>query len=215
MQNRVLATAAGLGEHRSLNVDAPNYTMMHPYSSKTVQMSKGELKGPQANTELTMHVRATEPRPVLAHSTLSAQGPGKPIQSLMQAFSRCGAGRLDEPLMVQVVQPELVGDVCCGHCIRHILLVGKNQNYRLTQFVRPQHLVELLAGLLHASMIVAVNHEYQPLRAVVVLPPHGNYFVVPTNVPHLAVQYRRNTDENYCFGSFGLCEIQGFPDALF
>ena len=87
--------------------------------------------------------------------------------------------------MPQIVQPELLRDFRCGHCIWQILLVGEDQKHRITHLVFIQHFVELLAGIFDAIPVIAVNHVDQAVRTLVVVAPERSNLVLATNVPHL------------------------------
>uniref|UniRef100_A0A6B0UME6 Putative secreted protein n=1 Tax=Ixodes ricinus TaxID=34613 RepID=A0A6B0UME6_IXORI len=43
--------------------------------------------------------------------------------------------------------------------------------------------MQLLARLVYAVAVSTVHHEYEPLRARVVVPPQGPYLVLSTHVP--------------------------------
>ena len=52
----------------------------------------------------------------------------KPVQTFVEAFTRCCASRLNEPVALAAdgVESKLISYFCGSHCIRQILFVGKN-----------------------------------------------------------------------------------------
>ena len=65
-----------------------------------------------------------------------------------------------------------------------ILLVGKDQENGLSEFILVQHALQLLAGLDDTVAIVAVNDENDALCVLKVMPPQRTDLVLATHVPH-------------------------------
>lgn len=93
-------------------------------------------------------------------SRLAGNGVGQPIKALVQPLTRSGARALNVPVwwqrvwmrlsfttrdlfstipiplaLTQRVQAQLVSNLCGTHSIRQILLVGKHQQYSITQLI--------------------------------------------------------------------------------
>ena len=64
------------------------------------------------------------------------------------------------------------------------LLVGEDQKHRITHLVFVQHLVQLLARILNAISVVAVNDIDQAVRALVVVAPQRANLVLATHIPN-------------------------------
>eukprot|EP00413_Alexandrium_margalefii_P026231 CAMPEP_0204574040 /NCGR_PEP_ID=MMETSP0661-20131031/40364_1 /ASSEMBLY_ACC=CAM_ASM_000606 /TAXON_ID=109239 /ORGANISM="Alexandrium margalefi, Strain AMGDE01CS-322" /LENGTH=268 /DNA_ID=CAMNT_0051582527 /DNA_START=42 /DNA_END=849 /DNA_ORIENTATION=- len=109
----------------------------------------------------------------------------QPVQALVEAIAGSCARRLDKPLAVsQVVQPQLLSDLCGSHGVWQVLLVGKHQEYGIAHLVLIQHLRELLPGILNAVTVVAVNHIYQAIGSLVIVTPKGSDLVLSANIPN-------------------------------
>jgi len=110
---------------------------------------------------------------------------GHPVQALVEPIPRGRACRLDEPLaMPQVAQTKLLGNLSCCHGTRQVLLVGNDEQHCVTHLVVIQYLRELFARILGAVPVVAVNHEDQTLRILVVVPPQSADLVLAADIPH-------------------------------
>jgi len=109
---------------------------------------------------------------------------GEPVKTLEQTVTRGGASGLDVPLALpQAVQTQLVCNLSDGHGIRKILLVGKDEQQGVPEFILIEHALELLAGLGHTVAIVAVNDEDNTLGVLEVVPPKGADLVLTTDIP--------------------------------
>lgn len=67
---------------------------------------------------------------------------------------------------------------------RQILLVGKNQEQGVAEFVFVQHALQLFPGLDNTVTVIAVNHENDPLRVLEVMSPERTDLVLTTDIPH-------------------------------
>lgn len=67
---------------------------------------------------------------------------------------------------------------------RKILLVGKDQENCVTEFVLVQHALEFLPGLNNTVAIVAVDDENDTLSILEVVPPQRSNLVLTTDIPH-------------------------------
>jgi len=75
------------------------------------------------------------------------------------------------PLAVaQAVQTKLVSNLGCTHCIRQILLVGKDEEEGVAQFVLIEHALELLTRLRDTLTVVRVNNKDNSLGVLEVWP---------------------------------------------
>ena len=86
---------------------------------------------------------------------LLLQSRREPVETLVQTIASGGTACLDVPLSVtQAVQTELVGHLGSAHGLGKILLVGEDQQDRLSQLVLVQHAVKLVAGCVRASTTI-------------------------------------------------------------
>ena len=67
---------------------------------------------------------------------------------------------------------------------RQILLVGKNQEQGITEFIFVQHALQLFPGLDNTVTVIAVNHENDTLRVLEVMSPERTDLVLTTDIPH-------------------------------
>merc|ERR1719436_2192162 len=116
--------------------------------------------------------------------SLLAEGAGQPVKALVQPVTRRRTSRLDEPLAVShVVKAQLLSDLCSRHRIWKVLLVCEDEDHRIPHLILVEHLRKLLLRVLGAVTVVAVNHEDQPLGALVIVAPKGADLVLATNIP--------------------------------
>ena len=74
---------------------------------------------------------------------------------------------LDVPCpLTEAVKTKLVGDFGSIHRVRQILLVGEDEEQRITELVLVEHPLELLAGLRDTFPIVGVDDEDDTLRVL-------------------------------------------------
>lgn len=100
------------------------------------------------------------------------QGSRQPIQALVETIAGGSTARLDVPSSsTEVVETKLVGHLRCAHRIWQVLLVGENQENRLSQLVLIQHAVQFIASSINTVAIVRVHHEDETLSILVVVPP--------------------------------------------
>jgi hypothetical protein len=67
---------------------------------------------------------------------------------------------------------------------RKILLVGKDQEKSITEFVLVQHALEFFTGFNDTISIVGIDDEDDALGVLEVMSPQGSNLVLPTHVPH-------------------------------
>jgi hypothetical protein len=67
---------------------------------------------------------------------------------------------------------------------RKILLVGKDEEESVAEFVLVQHTLEFFTSLDNTVSIVGVDDEDDALSVLEVMPPQWSDLVLPTNVPH-------------------------------
>merc|ERR1719411_1958805 len=118
------------------------------------------------------------------HLPLAGQSAGEPVQAFVKTIARGGASRLDEPLPAQIVQAQLLCHLGCSHRIWQILLVGEDQENRITHLLLVQHLGQLLTGIFGAVTIVAVDHIDDAVRACEVVAPEWANPVLAADIPH-------------------------------
>lgn len=113
-----------------------------------------------------------------------AEGGGKPLETLVEAISRGGAGGLNVPAaMSQAVKAELVGDFGSVHGVGKILLVGKDQENGVAELVLVEHALKLFAGLNDTVTIVAIDDKDDTLGVLEVVSPEGTDLVLTTDIP--------------------------------
>jgi hypothetical protein len=81
------------------------------------------------------------------------------------------------------VKTEFVGDFSGVHGVWQILLVGKDQEKGITEFILVQHALELFPSLRHTITIVRVDDENDSLCVLEVVPPEGTNLVLASDVP--------------------------------
>ena len=64
------------------------------------------------------------------------------------------------------------------------MLVGKNQEQGITEFIFVQHALQLFPGLDNTVTVIAVNHENDTLRVLEVMSPERTDLVLTTDIPH-------------------------------
>lgn len=64
-----------------------------------------------------------------------------------------------------------------------ILLVGKDEQKRISEFILVQHSLELLAGLADTLSVVGIDHENDTLGVLEVVAPEGADLVLSTDIP--------------------------------
>jgi len=74
----------------------------------------------------------------------------------------------------------------CKPCTTYwkILLVGKDQEESITEFVLVQHALQLFSSLDNTISVVGVDHEDDTLGVLEVVSPEGTDLVLSTNIPH-------------------------------
>ena len=81
------------------------------------------------------------------------------------------------------METELVGDFSGVHGVGEILLVGKDEEEGVPEFVLIQHTLEFLAGLGNTLSIVGIDDEDDTLGVLEVMPPEGSDLVLSSDVP--------------------------------
>ena len=90
--------------------------------------------------------------------------------------------------LAQRVQPKLVCNVRCVHCVREILLVCKDKENSVPELILVQHSMKLVASLSRTVPVVGIDNKDEPLRVLEVVPPEGSDLVLATDVPHLCTR---------------------------
>lgn len=90
-----------------------------------------------------------------------------------------------------------------GVAYGQILLVGKDQEEGIAEFVLVQHALELLARLDHTVAVVAVDDEDDTLCVLEVMPPQRTDLVLAADIPHgeLDVLVLDRLDVETCTGA--------------
>jgi len=79
----------------------------------------------------------------------------QPFEAFIQTIATSGAGSLDEPRpLPETMQAKLIGDLCRVHGVGKILLVGKDKEEGIPEFILVQHPLQFLAGLRNTFPIV-------------------------------------------------------------
>ena len=81
------------------------------------------------------------------------------------------------------MQAQLIRNLRRVHRIRQILLVGKDQEQRISQFILVQHPLQFFAGLDDTVAVIAVDDEDDALRVLEVVPPQGSDLVLAADIP--------------------------------
>ena len=81
------------------------------------------------------------------------------------------------------MQTQLVRNLSRVHRVRQILLVGEDQQERISQLVLVQHALQLFAGLNDTVTVIAVDDEDDTLGVLEVVPPQRSDLVLSTNIP--------------------------------
>jgi len=109
----------------------------------------------------------------------------QPVQSLVETVTLGRARRLDVPLPVpEVLQPELVCELTSAHGIGQVLLVGEDEEMRVSQLVLLQHLLQLVLRLSDPLAVVGVDDEDESLGVLEVVAPQRADLVLTADVPH-------------------------------
>jgi len=64
------------------------------------------------------------------------------------------------------------------------LLVGENQENRISELILVQHALQLLSGLNNTVTIIAINNEDDTLGVLEVMSPQRSNLVLSTNIPY-------------------------------
>lgn len=67
---------------------------------------------------------------------------------------------------------------------RQILLVSKDQEQSIPEFVLVQHPLELLTGLADTLSIIGVDNKDDSLGILEVMAPEGTDLILTTDIPH-------------------------------
>jgi len=109
----------------------------------------------------------------------------EPFETLVKTVSRGGTGGLDVPCSLsQAVEAELVSDLCRWHGVWKILLVGKDQEQSIPQFILVEHSLEFLAGFADTLSVVGIDDEDDTLGVLEVMAPEWTNLVLSSNIPH-------------------------------
>ncbi|KAI7498797.1 ADP-ribosylation [Hortaea werneckii] len=116
-----------------------------------------------------------------------AQRVAEPFETFVQTVTGGGASGLDVLFALgalpQAVETQLVRNLGRVHRVRQILLVGEDQQERISQLVLVQHALQLFAGLNDTVTVIAVDDEDDTLGVLEVVPPQRSDLVLSTNIP--------------------------------
>ena len=110
----------------------------------------------------------------------------EPVQTFVESVTGGRATRLNVPLTVgraETVQSELVGHFCGTHSVGEILLVGKDEEHGVAQFVFVEHTVQFVAGGVDTVRVVRVYDKDETLGVLVIVAPEGADLVLTTHIP--------------------------------
>merc|ERR1719296_649984 len=99
---------------------------------------------------------------------------------------RCTAC-LNVPLAVtgaQSVQTELICHLCSRHGIGQILLVGKDQQYCIAEFILVEHSVHLISRSINTISVIGIHNEDKPLCILIIVSPKGTDLILTSYIPH-------------------------------
>jgi hypothetical protein len=109
----------------------------------------------------------------------------QPVKTFVQTITRGSASGLDEPCAtLETRQVQLFGDFACLQRVGQVLLVGKDQQNSIAQFVFRQHAVQFFTGFINTVTVVGVDDEDDTLCVLEVVSPERSDAVLTTNVPH-------------------------------
>lgn len=113
----------------------------------------------------------------------------QPVKTFVETFTARGNRPLHPPLALSdVLQSQLLCDLCSRKRLRQILLVAKDQQ----RCVREKRLIEKIVqfdlGLLDSCVIVGVNNINNATSVFVVKAPEFSDLVLATNIPHAKLQ---------------------------
>merc|ERR1712187_227598 len=128
--------------------------------SSSSRFPGAEKAGTNGTSTAHLHTSASAPR--------RCEHPAQPIQTLVKPVTSGRASRLDEPLPIpHARQSEFLRHLGAGHGIRQVLLVGDHKQRRLAHLVLAEHGCKLLARVLDAVAVAAVDDEDRRVRACV------------------------------------------------
>lgn len=95
-----------------------------------------------------------------------------PAEAVVEALAGDGARGLDVPVVVlYAVEGERVGDLCGGHGVLEVLLVGKHQDHRALQVRVLEQPEQLVLDDVDPGTVRAVDHHDDGVRPSVVCRP--------------------------------------------
>lgn len=110
---------------------------------------------------------------------------GQPVEAFIETLATSRARGLHVPLASpQRTQTQLLGDLGHGKRLRQILLVGKDEEHGVLELGLAQEGLELVLGVRHAGLIVAVNDKDDALCILVVEAPELANLVLTSDVPY-------------------------------
>ena len=76
------------------------------------------------------------------------------------------------------MKAKLLSHFCCCHCLRQVLLVGKDQKHGISHFVLVEHLSKFFTRILNTITVIAVNDVDEPIGALIVVAPQRTDLVL-------------------------------------
>ena len=108
----------------------------------------------------------------------------QPIETLPEAFARCGHGRLYVPRpLFHVLHAKFVHNSSQVHAVREVLLVRVHKNCGISKLVVVEDFAEFRTGKFYALGIIRVYDVNDCVHARVIVPPKFPENVLPSDVP--------------------------------
>jgi len=118
--------------------------------------------------------------------TVFGQGCTQPIKSFVKSVPGGCASSLNVPVSgSKRVKSQLVSNFSCGHCIWQILLVCKDKNNSVAQFILVNHFVEFFPSRFYTIAIITINYKNQTLCVLIVMAPKWTNLILTTYIPNL------------------------------
>mmetsp|Transcript_54123 Transcript_54123/g.113146 ORF Transcript_54123/g.113146 Transcript_54123/m.113146 type:complete len:212 (-) Transcript_54123:114-749(-) len=118
-------------------------------------------------------------------SRLFGQLVRQPIETLIESLAGSRTRSLNVPVaLAERVETQFVCDICCIHCIRQILLVGKDKKHSIPKLIFVQHAMELITGFSCAVPVVRIDNKDQSLCILEIMTPQRSDFVLSADIPN-------------------------------
>lgn len=82
------------------------------------------------------------------------------------------------------MQSQFVGHFGGTHGVGQILLVGKDEQNGVAEFVFVEHSVQFIAGGVDTIRVIGIDNKDESLSVLVVVAPQGTDFILTTDIPN-------------------------------